>query len=116
MKKFYLGTLILFVLPLVSCAQLTQTGGLILSAKGIINTLIGIVGALALLVFFWGLVKYIANAGDEKAKAQGRNIMVGGVIALFVMFSVWGIIRFLQGELLPPSAPNAPLPPPTVVF
>lgn len=58
----------------------------------------GILGALALLVFFWGLVKYIVKADDEKAKESGRNIMVWGVIALFVMFSIFGLVRFLQGS------------------
>ena len=58
----------------------------------------GILGALALLVFFWGLVKYIVKADDEKAKESGKNIMIWGVVALFVMFSVFGLVRFLQGS------------------
>ncbi len=62
----------------------------------IVSLATGILAALALLVFFWGLVKYIAKADDEKAKEAGKNTMVWGVIGLFVMFSVFGIVKFLQ--------------------
>ena len=89
---------------------------LIQSIGGLVSSLIGIVIALALLAFFWGLAKFIFNvSGDEKAVQEGKRIMLCGIIALFVMVSVWGIVRFIQGELnlqkfLPPStpAPSAP--------
>lgn len=65
-----------------------------------VTTLIGIVGAIALLVFFWGLAKFIFRVGgDEKAVDEGKTLMKWGLAALFVMFSVWGLIAFFQGEL-----------------
>ncbi len=66
------------------------------SFADIIGYATGILAGVALLVFFWGLVKYIVKADDEKAKEQGKNIMIWGVIALFVMFSVFGLVKFLQ--------------------
>jgi hypothetical protein len=58
-----------------------------------------LVASLALLVFFWGLAKFIFNlSGDSKAVAEGKNLMIWGTIALFVMVSIWGIIRFFSGE------------------
>ena len=76
------------------------TGTQVNNILGTFNTLIGtatpIVVALALLGFFWGLAIYIFNAGDEKKKSEGRNIMIWGVLALFVMLSVFGIIGVLQ--------------------
>lgn len=62
----------------------------------LISTATPIVVALALLGFFWGLAVYIFNAGNEKKKAQGRNIMIWGILALFVMLSVFGIVGALQ--------------------
>lgn len=60
---------------------------------------IPLVASLALLVFLWGLVKFIYRVGgDEKAVTEGKNLMIWGVIALFVMVSIWGIIRLLSGE------------------
>ncbi len=55
-----------------------------------------IVVALALLYFFWGLANYILNSGDEKKKDEGRRIMIWGIIALFVMVSVWGLVNVIQ--------------------
>ncbi|MEK7118813.1 MAG: hypothetical protein AAB869_04335 [Patescibacteria group bacterium] len=60
--------------------------------RGLIPLLISV----AILVFFWGLVKYIANASDEAAKESGKTLMVWGMIAIFVMVAFWGIIGYVQ--------------------
>jgi heme/copper-type cytochrome/quinol oxidase subunit 4 len=62
--------------------------------SGIINAVIPIILALAVLLFFWGLAMYMLKAGEEKQ--EGINIMIMGTIAIFVMVSIWGIIRVLQ--------------------
>ncbi len=61
--------------------------------------IIPIIASLALLAFFWGLVKFISNAGDEKAIGDGKSLMKWGLVALFVMVSIWGILRLAYGEL-----------------
>ena len=79
--------------------------GIIDAALGIVTgTLIPLAFALCLLYFFWGVAKYIrTGAGSEEAAKEGRRIMVWGVVGLFVAFSVWGIISFIQSELgIPP--------------
>lgn len=84
-----LGTL---ALPaLASAATLLDTLAL---ASTFLNALIGLFVTLAIVVFFWGLIMYLWNV-DEK-KAEGLQIMLWGVIAIFVMVSLWGIIRLLQ--------------------
>ncbi|HVV39319.1 MAG TPA: hypothetical protein VHD31_03285 [Candidatus Paceibacterota bacterium] len=70
---------------------------LITFAGGILNSLIPLFIALALVAFFWGLVKYVISGGEDHT--QGRNIMIAGLVALFVMVSVWGIIRLAQNTL-----------------
>src|SRR2546426_844821 len=85
-----------FLLPLVASAQLTNLINNIINPIGrIIGLLIPIVFALALLYFFWGLAQYILNSGDEAAQAEGRRKMIWGIVALFVMSAVWGLVRFL---------------------
>lgn len=70
---------------------------LIHALGGLINTAIAVVIAIALLIFFWGIVKFIFKVGgDEKAEEDGKRIMKWGLIALFVMVSIWGIIRFFE--------------------
>lgn len=58
-----------------------------------------LVSSLALLVFLWGLVKFISQAGDPEAVKSGKSIMIWGVVALFVMVSIWGIVNFIQVAL-----------------
>jgi len=69
------------------------------ASKIITSTLIPLAFALCLLYFFWGVAKYIKDgAGSDKAAEEGKRIMTWGVIGLFVAFSIWGIIKFIQGE------------------
>lgn len=70
--------------------------GILDVVAGLINLATPIVVALALLYFFWGLAQYILNAGNEEKKKQGRDIMIWGILALFIMVSVWGIINVIR--------------------
>lgn len=79
--------------------MLGQTTQFFTQAKNlIIQIIIPLVFALALLLFFWGVAKYIWSEGQ--GKEDGRKIMIWGVVALFVMTSVWGIVRFIQQDFL----------------
>ncbi len=74
-----------------------------------LNILLGIVIGLALLVFFWGLLTFIFKAGDESSHTEGRQKMIWGLIGLFIIFSLWGLVYFLQVTFgLSPYIPNAP--------
>ncbi len=57
--------------------------------------------SLALAFFFWrvasGLFNYDADSAEKKKEL--KDSMVWGVIILFVMVSIWGIIRILQSTL-----------------
>ena len=88
-----------FVLPSLSyAAVLGGTTAFAEQADELITTyLIPIAFSLALLFFFWGVALYIRSAGSEKE--EGRNIMVWGVVALFVMSSIWGLVNFIRGEV-----------------
>jgi uncharacterized membrane protein YjfL (UPF0719 family) len=92
MKKLAL-TVGALALPLVSFAALGNISGLVTDIGNIINQLIPIMFALALLGFFYGLVMYIF--GKEDNKDQAKKTMIWGVVALFVMASVWGLVRFI---------------------
>lgn len=66
----------------------------------LIEAIIPVIAGLALLVFFWGLAKFIMNvSGDAKAVAEGKKLMIWGLIAIFIMVSIWGILSFFSGEL-----------------
>ena len=62
----------------------------------IIQSITRILDVFALLGFFWGLGMFIWSAGDEKKRGQGRNVMIWGIIALFVLISITGLLNILQ--------------------
>jgi len=90
---------ILIAGPLLVSAALEGVGELITSIGGLIKLALPIAVAAALLFFFWGVANFILKAGDPKAREEGRNRMLWGIIALFVMISVWGIVGFIQENL-----------------
>jgi Na+/proline symporter len=67
--------------------------------NGLFSILIPFLMTAAVVVFLWGLVKFISEASDESAKAGGKNLMVWGMITLFVMVAFWGIIAYFQTSL-----------------
>lgn len=65
----------------------------------LIRTALPVIAGLALLVFIWGLVKFIFRVGgDEKAVEDGKNLMKWGLIALFVMVSFIAILAFVYSD------------------
>lgn len=113
MKKT-LSAIALYALPALAFAQTNARfdfgyfTSAITSIGNIINLLLPITVAAALLFFFYGLAKFVLAAGEEDAKDEGKRIMIWGVVALFVMVSVWGLVSFLgqivgvgQGQSLP---------------
>ncbi len=77
----------------------SKTTGYVNQIGNIIKILIPISAALALLFFFWGLALFIKNSGGDDAHLEGRRKMIWGVIALFVIVSVWGLVEFVGNEL-----------------
>jgi Type IV secretion system pilin len=64
-----------------------------------INILIPLLLGIALLYFVWGVVQFVAAAGDEGARSEGKSKMIWGIVGLFVIVSVWGFVNFL-GEVI----------------
>lgn len=74
--------------------------------KNVFGPLVTAITAYALLLFVWGVYRYIAHAGDEKAAAEGSKMMSYGLVILFVMVSVWGLVSLLMDTLGIPGAPH----------
>ena len=77
------------------------------SLSEIIGTLIQVVGGLlnivillAFLVFTWGIAQFILTVDNESKKSQGKTILVWGVIVLFVLVSIKGIIAIVLNTIL----------------
>ncbi|KND50789.1 MAG: hypothetical protein AB202_00045 [Parcubacteria bacterium C7867-007] len=60
------------------------------------NSIVGLLFAVAFLLFIYGMFKYFfLKGGDPKARSEGRMFMLWSIIAFAVMFSVWGLVNLI---------------------
>ena len=59
----------------------------------IVNPIIRLMFALALVVFLWGVFEYIKNAGSPEDRKKGTQHIIWGLVGLFIMVSVWAILE-----------------------
>ena len=55
-------------------------------------------GAVAFLMFVLGIGRFIRASGNEKELKDSKNLLIWGVIGLFVLTTIWGIMAFIQNE------------------
>src|SRR3989344_2256790 len=68
--------------------------------------------AFALVIFLWGVYKYISSASIE-GKEGARVTIIYGIIGLFVMLSAWGLVRVLTSTFFSSAVLKPPIDFPT---
>lgn len=68
-------------------------------SEEIVNPLIGFVFALAFLYFLWGAFLFIRDAESDTGRKEGRDSMIWGVVGMFIMVGVYGIIALITDTL-----------------
>jgi len=63
--------------------------------NSVLNPVVILLLGLALVYFMWGVFKYVNRGGEEGDRVQGAQMMWYGIIAIFVMVSVWGLVYIL---------------------
>jgi hypothetical protein len=69
--------------------------GLVGQVISLINYVIPALITVALVLFLWGLVRFVYNNSDPHAKTHDKEIFIWGFLAMFVLVSVWGIVALL---------------------
>ncbi len=94
------AALILAVPWLAEAAAPRTWSELAYTLVSLINTGAVTLMTLAFVVYFYGISSNILNfEGDTDGKKR-KSYFVWGVIILFVMMSIWGILRLLQNTFL----------------
>lgn len=65
----------------------------------ILNPLIAIMFAVATAYFFYGVARYIWDPDNEEEREKGRLGMMYGLIGMFIMVAVFGIMRFIISSI-----------------
>jgi hypothetical protein len=83
--------------PLSSSSTFAGAIGWVIS---LINLVLPVLTLFALVLFMYSGYRYVAKAGDSGGKGHEREALFWGIIALFVIVSVWGLVRFMCATLL----------------
>jgi len=76
-------------------AGAATVSGIISLAQGWVNAILPLLVGIAVLVLIVGIIRYITAGEDEEKRGKARNLMIYGIIGLFVMVSMWGLVFFL---------------------
>jgi hypothetical protein len=94
-----------FALPALALAQQTNYGTPLAGGSNVFN-LLGVVSHIfavvipllitfAVIYIIVGVIRY-ATASDGETQTQARSAILHGIIALFVIVSIWGLVAILN--------------------
>jgi hypothetical protein len=61
----------------------------------ILNPFIAVLFVVATIYFLIGLIRYFLPEGNEGDRATGQRHMVWGLVGMFLMISVFGIMKLI---------------------
>lgn len=107
---------VLTTLPVLALAQFTDLRSSFEEVIDIINSIIiPLIVGIAGIYFMVGVIKYVTSGDSEEGRKGARNMMIWGIIALFVMISVWGLVNILidtfnfrENTIRPSDLPEVP--------
>lgn len=96
MKKIiaFVALAIPAVVSAQALAPITNVNNLSTRIIGIGNIVAYIFVALAVLYIIWNVVQYLIKPGAEDKATAGKNIGYG-ILGLFVIVSIWGLVNIL---------------------
>lgn len=68
----------------------------------IVNPLLGLVGAVSFCLFAYGIAMFLKDrsGGGGEGHAKNKAFLLWGTLGMFVIFSVWSIVRLLGTGLV----------------
>ena len=99
MKKIIISSVLISGLsPFIAFATNNTFRDLVaMIMNNVLGPLVPLLISLTILVFIWGIIKFIKNA-DSKEREEGKRYMFWGIIGIFVMVSLWGLVNILQNS------------------
>jgi Na+/H+-dicarboxylate symporter len=95
MKRYYVALLGMLAVPtyfVLAQTSETTVNTILTEVQKILNQTVPILMVLATIIFLWGIIQYITAGGDTEKLQSARRFMVTGLIGLFLMVAVWGIV------------------------
>lgn len=78
--------------------------------KELVNGVIPVLELVAVVVFLWGVIKFIRAGGNEQEIKEAKGYIIYGLIGMFVLISFWGIMNLLAATFGITPGGNIPIP------
>ena len=72
--------------------------------RQITDTILYIVGIIAVIMLIWGGIRYVVSGGDSKKVTDAKNTILYAIIGLIISFLAYAIVRFVVNALPSESA------------
>jgi len=74
--------------------------GFIANVKiAIINPILVLIFGASAVLFVWGAARYILGSDSEEARSTGSKHMLWGIIGMFIIVAVGGIISIIKNTI-----------------
>ncbi|MBU1558016.1 hypothetical protein KKC45_03580 [Patescibacteria group bacterium] len=98
-KKYLIAFVVCF--PFIPAFVLASSApenfqGLIGRAVELISLMVPLLISASVLLFIYGIARYIYYGDSDTKREEGRNFMMWGIIALFVMVSIWPLVGIVR--------------------
>jgi uncharacterized membrane protein YuzA (DUF378 family) len=114
MKKLLVTASALLFPGLALAAAISDLNGIIGFVQSLLNAAMPLLIGIAVVWLIYNIVRYVV-AGDDTAKEQAKQRVVYGVVGLFIIVSIWGLVTILVNTFgltnTVRSAPNVPVVP-----
>ena len=102
-----IASVLMLFFPLAAAAQ--GIIALITQIEGVLGVVITFFMVVATVIFLYGIITYLTAGGVEDKIKEGKTYMIWGIVALFVMIAVWGLVAVL-GNTFPAIDTGAKIP------
>lgn len=94
------------------CAQGTGTPTSLFASGGIfqtiVNVLLFLVGAIAVIMLIFGGIRYVTSGGDQNSVTAAKNTIMYAIIGIIVAILAYAVVNFVLTSLAPGAGTTTP--------
>ncbi len=79
----------------LACKTDCNTRGLPLIIQSVTTALLGVIGALAVIMIIVGGLRYVTSGGDPKKTADAKNTIMYSIAGVVVAIMAYAIVKFI---------------------
>ena len=81
------------------CSGNTTTGSLTSIFKTVVNILLYIIGAVAVIMIIFGAFRYVTSGGNSSSVTAAKNTIIYAVVGLIIAILAYAIVNFVVSSV-----------------